>query len=56
MLFKLPESDPLLEWASAWEDDGEDITINVVAKVGLSEYKGVYTPQCTIEEYTIQNE
>lgn len=56
VLFKLPESDPLLEWASVWEDDGEDITINVVAKVGLSEYKGVYTPQCTIEEYTIQNE
>lgn len=55
VLFKLPETDPLLEWASAWEDDDTEIIINVVAKVELNEYKGVYTPQCAIEEYTIQN-
>jgi single-stranded-DNA-specific exonuclease len=55
VLFKLPETDSLLEWASAWEDDDKEIVVNVVAKVELNEYKGVYTPQCTIEEYTIQN-
>ena len=55
VLFKLDESDELLNWASAWEDDGKEMTINVVARVSLNEYKGIYTPQCMIEEYTIQN-
>ena len=55
VLFKLPETDALLEWASAWEDDGKEITVNVVAKVSLNEYQGIYTPQCMIEAYTIQN-
>lgn len=55
VIFKLDESDELLNWASAWEDDGKEMTINVVAKVSLNEYKGIYTPQCMIEEYTIQN-
>lgn len=55
VIFKLSETDPLLEWASSWEDDGDDITINIVGKVSLSEYKGMYTPQCTIEAYTILN-
>ena len=55
VLFKLSETDELLEWASAWEDDNSEIVINVVAKVSLNAYQGVYTPQCMIEEYTIQN-
>lgn len=55
VLFKLPETDSLLEWASAWEDDNSEIVLNVVVKVSLNEYQGVYTPQCMIEEYTIQN-
>lgn len=55
VIFKLSETDPLLEWASSWEDDGDEITISLVGKVSLSEYKGMYTPQCTIEEYTILN-
>lgn len=55
VLFKLPESDELLEWASSWDDDGDEITIDVVAKVSLNLYEGVYTPQCVIEEYIINN-
>jgi single-stranded DNA-specific DHH superfamily exonuclease len=55
VLFKLPETDALLEWASAWEDDDSEIVMNVVAKVSLNEYQSVYTPQCMIEAYTIQN-
>ena len=55
VLFKLPQTDPLLEWASAWEDNGDEITINVVVKVSLDAHQGIYTPQCMIEEYTIQN-
>lgn len=55
VLFKLPESDKLLEWASSWDDDGDEIVINVVAKVNLNLYEGAHTPQCVIEEYTIQN-
>lgn len=55
VIFKLPETDSLLEWASAWEDDDSEIEVNVVAKVSLNAYQGIYTPQCMIEEYTIQN-
>lgn len=55
VLFKLPDTDALLEWASAWEDDASYITLNVVSKVSLNEYQGVYTPQCMVEAYTIQN-
>ena len=55
VIFKLPETDQLLNWSSAWEDDGTEITINVVVKVSLNEFKGIYTPQCMIEAYTIQN-
>ena len=55
VIFKLPETDPLLSWASSWEDDDSEIVINIVAKVSLNAYQGVYTPQCMIEEYTIQN-
>lgn len=55
VLFKLPETDELLTWASSWEDDDSEITINVVAKVSLNAYQGVYTPQCMIKAYTIQN-
>lgn len=55
VMFKLPESDALLEWVSSWDDDGDEITINAVVTVSLNLYQGVYTPQCMIEEYTIQN-
>lgn len=54
--FKMSESDPLLEWSSAWDaDESDEITIDAVVEVGLNEYKGVYTPQCTIKGYTIQD-
>lgn len=55
VMFKLTETDALLEWASSWDDDRDEITINIVAKVSLNLYEGVYTPQCVIEEYTIQD-
>ena len=55
VLFKLPDTDELLTWASSWEDDDSEIVLNVVAKVSLNAYQGVYTPQCMIEAYTIQN-
>lgn len=58
VMFKMPETDPLLEWASDWNDDEDDtITISAVVEVGLNEYKGVYTPQCMIKDYviTVQN-
>lgn len=54
VMFKMPEDDPLLEWASGWDsDDGDEITINAVVEVSLNEYKGVYTPQCIIQDYNI---
>lgn len=54
VMFKMSETDPLLEWASDWSDDeDDDITINAVVEVGLNEYKGVYTPQCMIKDYVI---
>lgn len=54
VIFKMPEDDPLLEWASAWDGEEDDeLTINAVVEVNLNEYQGVYTPQCTIKGYQI---
>ena len=52
--FKMAEDDALLEWASSWDGDEEDeIIINIVGEVEISEYKGIYTPQVTIIESEI---
>lgn len=54
VMFKMSEDDPLLEWASGWDSgDDDEITINAVVEVSLNEYKGVYTPQCIIQDYNI---
>ena len=52
--FKMAEDDALLTWASAWDgDDNDEITLNVVGEVGISEYQGIYTPQVIIKESEI---
>ena len=52
--FKMTEDNALLEWASSWDGDEEDeITINIVGEVEISEYKGIYTPQVKIIESEI---
>lgn len=52
--FKMSEDNELLVWASAWDrEDADEITLNVVGEVGLNEYKGIYTPQVTIQESEI---
>ena len=54
VMFKMPEEDPLLEWASAWDgEETDELTINAIVEVGLNEYQGVYTPQCMIKDYMI---
>lgn len=56
--FNMKESDPLLEWASAWDgEDSDQIILNVVGTVGINEYQGTYTAQFIIESsnLTIQN-
>lgn len=54
--FKMSEDDELLAWASAWEgEDTDEITLNVVGEVIISEYKGIYTPQVIIKESQITN-
>jgi single-stranded-DNA-specific exonuclease len=54
--FNMAEDNPLLEWASAWDgDDNDTIRLNVVGEVGINEYKGIYTPQVNIKDFTIQN-
>ena len=54
VMFKMPEDDPLLEWASGWDgDEWDEITITAVVEVSLNEYEGVYTPQCIIQDYNI---
>ena len=55
--FKMAEDNELLTWVSAWDRAGTDeITLNVVGEVGISEYKGIYTPQVSIKESMICNE
>lgn len=54
--FKMSEDNPLLTWASAWDgEDTDEITLNVVGEVSISEYKGVYTPQFVIKESEVLN-
>ena len=55
--FKMAENDELLAWVSSWDgEDTDEITLNVVGEVGISEYKGVCTPQVTIKESMIVDE
>ena len=54
--FRMDEDNELLAWASAWDGaDTDEITLNVVGEVSISEYKGVYTPQMIIKESLITN-
>ena len=49
--FKMSEEHELLDWASSWDgEDTDEITLNVVGEVSISEYKGTYTPQVIIKE------
>lgn len=52
--FNMTQDDPLLEWASAWDGEDDDmITINIVGEVGINEYQGVYTCQVVIKDSEI---
>ena len=54
--FKMTEDDKLLTWATSWDgEDTDEITLNVVGEVSISEYKGIYTPQLIIKENQITN-
>lgn len=54
--FKMTEDNELLSWASAWDgNENDEITLNVVGEVSISEYKGIYTPQVIIKESQITN-
>lgn len=52
--FKCKEDDKLLEFASGMGDDY--ITLNVIGKCSINEYKGTCTAQVIIDEYTQQND
>lgn len=52
--FKMSEEDELLSWVSDWDrEETDEITLDVVGEVSISEYKGVYTPQLIIKENII---
>ena len=54
--FKMAEDDDLLAWVSSWDgEDTDEIELNVVGEVSISEYKGVYTPQVIIKESQVIN-
>jgi len=54
--FKMEEDNELLAWVSSWDgEDTDEITLNVVGEVGISEYKGIYTPQVIIKESQVIN-
>jgi single-stranded-DNA-specific exonuclease len=48
--FKNSEDDPVLNFIN---ELNEEITINALCKVGMSEYKGIITPQIVIQEYEV---
>lgn len=52
--FKMAEDNELLSWVSEWDgNENDEITLNVVGEVSISEYKGIYTPQVIIKESEI---
>lgn len=52
--FKMAEDNELLTWVSSWDgEDTDEITLNVVGEVSISEYKGIYTSQVIIKESII---
>lgn len=54
VIFKLPETDSFLAWATSWDGDEEDeLEMNVIVEMSINEYNGTYTPQCIIKEYEI---
>lgn len=54
VIFKLPETDSFLAWATSWDGDEEDeLEMNVIVGMSINEYNGTYTPQCIIKEYEI---
>lgn len=48
--FKNPADDPVLNFLDDYKDE---IKINALCQVGISEYKGIITPQVTIKEYEV---
>lgn len=52
--FKCKENDKLLEFANGMGDDY--ITLTVIGECSINEYKGNYTAQVIIDEYTQQND
>lgn len=48
--FKNPTNDPVLNFLDSFE---ETITIDALCQVGISEYKGIITPQITIKDYEV---
>lgn len=54
VIFKLPDTDPFLEWATSWDgDENDELEMTAIVEMSINEYKGVYTPQCMIKEYEI---
>ena len=52
--FKMAQDHPLLEWASDWgEDEDDEVIVDVIGEVEISEFLGVYTPQVKIIESEI---
>lgn len=51
--FKMDDDNPLLQFATAWGHNEDEITLNVVGKVEISEYKGIFTPQVMILEVDV---
>lgn len=53
--FSMSPDNSLLQWASDWGDDNEELTLTVVGEVSINDYKNQLTPQFIIQDLTIQN-
>lgn len=51
--FRMDEDSPLLQFATAWNNNNDEITIDVVGEVSINEYKNIYTPQVMIKEINV---
>ena len=53
--FGMMPNNPLLQWASDWGDDDDELTLTVVGEVSINDYNHQLTPQFIITDLTIQD-
>jgi single-stranded-DNA-specific exonuclease len=49
--FKCQDDDIVLKWLNDWENDEENIIVDVIGKCGFNNYNGILKPQVIVDTY-----